>query len=182
MILRDRFHDIANDIIYEIIWYYVYLKLRWYHRKMYDIIYDIYQPQNIYDIIVLTMISYAISYLWYHTYDFTYDILWYQRNLLWYHRNLWYHSSARFQMHVAVEHDLWLLNYELFAVCNMYVNMHFSNVICMQSVCNRALLYVLYVTLNSAYGTNGTYAGTPSVLKSHFAWSSGSETRGISTL
>ncbi len=68
--------------------------------------YDIYQPQNIYDMIVLTMISYAIpseSYPWYHTstYDIAsaYDILWYQtwRNKLWYHKleNLWLMISIR---------------------------------------------------------------------------------------
>ncbi len=41
MILRDRIHDIANDIMYKIKWYCVYFKLLWYHKKVYDIIYDI---------------------------------------------------------------------------------------------------------------------------------------------
>ncbi len=40
-ILRDRIHHIANDITYKIIWYYVYFKIPWYHKKMYDIIYHI---------------------------------------------------------------------------------------------------------------------------------------------
>jgi len=35
MILRDRFHDIffANYIVNKTIWCYVYLKIRWYHKK-----------------------------------------------------------------------------------------------------------------------------------------------------
>ncbi len=41
MILRDRIHDIANDIIYKIKWYGVYFKALWYHKKMCDIIFDI---------------------------------------------------------------------------------------------------------------------------------------------
>ncbi len=49
------------------------------------------------------MISYARSYLWYHTYDIAYDNLWYTMLRKWYYdiiEKLWYHSSARFQMSV----------------------------------------------------------------------------------
>ncbi len=61
--------------------------------------YDIYQPRNIYDIIVLTMITYAISYLWYHPWVSPWVSPWVKMTpvmisyiYLWYHRQYHIHD------------------------------------------------------------------------------------------
>ena len=64
MILRDRFHDIffANYIVNKTIWCYVYLKIRWYHKKVYDICHSWWSWWN------GTLASFSTSATWSRTY------------------------------------------------------------------------------------------------------------------
>ncbi len=55
----------GSMISYNIVWYWFFIS------------YDIHELQIMYDIIVLSKIWYAISYLWYHIHDIAYEKQWY---------------------------------------------------------------------------------------------------------
>ncbi len=53
------------------------------------------------------MISYAISYLWYHAYDITFDVLWYQSNLLWIYDIIVAQGSRCFALNASFSIGFW---------------------------------------------------------------------------